>query len=55
MQLVEQHRIKQTDSRYQRLDATAFAAKNLWNAANYLVRQSFFLQGVSTCHPSEIL
>jgi len=46
MKLVEQHVIKQSDPRYQRIDAAAFASKNLWNAANYLVRQSFIFQGV---------
>jgi putative transposase len=46
MKLVEQHVIKRTDPRYQRLDTAAFASKNLWNAANYLVRQSFIFQGV---------
>lgn len=38
MQLVERHVIKRTDSR--------FAAKNLYNAANYVVRQSFIHTGV---------
>jgi putative transposase len=46
MKLVEQHVIKRTDPRYQRIDAAAFASKNLWNAANYLVRQYFLFQGV---------
>ncbi len=46
MKLVEQHVIKRGDARYQRIDAAAFASKNLWNAANYLVRQSFIFQGV---------
>jgi len=46
MKLVEQHVIKRTDPRYQRLDTAAFASKNLWNVANYLVRQSFIFQGV---------
>ncbi len=46
MKLVEQHVIKRTDPRYPRLDAAAFASKKLWNAANYLVRQSFIFQGV---------
>ena len=46
MKLVEQHVIKRTDPRYQRLDTAALASKNLWNAANYLVRQSFIFQGV---------
>jgi putative transposase len=46
MKLVEQHVIRRGDPRYQGLDAAAFASKNLWNAANYLVRQSFILGGV---------
>jgi hypothetical protein len=33
MQLVEQHVIKRTDSRYQAIDRAAFASKNLYNAA----------------------
>jgi putative transposase len=45
MQLVEQHIIKRTDPRFPRLDAAAFAAKNLWNAAHYLLRQSFLFEG----------
>ena len=46
MQVVEQHVISQHDPRYRVLDAAAFAAKNLWNAANYLVRQSFIHEHV---------
>jgi putative transposase len=46
MQLVEQHIIKQTDSRFVVIDAAAFAAKNRYNAANYRVRQSFIHTGV---------
>jgi putative transposase len=41
MRLVEQHVIRQGDLRYASIDAAAFASKNLWNAANYLVRQAF--------------
>jgi len=41
MQLVEQHVIAKADPRYAIIDETAFKAKNLYNAANYLVRQSF--------------
>lgn len=41
MQLVEQTIIDKRDPRYATIDAAAFASKNLWNAANYLVRQSF--------------
>jgi putative transposase len=43
--VVEQHLIRQGDPRYAALDAAAFASKNLWNAANYLVRQAFIHQG----------
>jgi hypothetical protein len=46
MQLVEQHVIKQTDARYEIIDQAAFASKNLYNAANYEVRQSYIKQGV---------
>jgi putative transposase len=45
MQLVEQHVIKGHDPRYHKIDEAAFASKNLWNAANYLVRQSVIFQG----------
>jgi putative transposase len=45
MRLVEQHLIDRHDSRFAAIDAAAFAAKNLYNAANYLVRQSFIFQG----------
>ncbi len=41
MQLVEQHVIARTDSRFVPIDQAAFRAKNLYNAALYLVRQSF--------------
>jgi putative transposase len=41
MQLVEQHRIDCHDPRFAAIDAAAFAAKNLYNAALYLTRQAF--------------
>jgi len=41
MQLVEQHIISKGDSRFQAIDNAAFASKNLYNAANYAVRQEF--------------
>jgi putative transposase len=41
MQLVEQHVISPRDPRFAPIDAAAFAAKNLYNLANYLVRQAF--------------
>jgi putative transposase len=41
IQLVEQHIIPSTDPRFAEIDAAAFASKNLWNAANYILRQAF--------------
>jgi putative transposase len=46
MRLVERHVIKPTDPRFAAIDAAAFASKNLYNAANYAVRQSFIREGV---------
>jgi hypothetical protein len=46
MQLVERHVIKRTDARFAAIDVAAFASKNLYNAANFLVRQSFIREGV---------
>jgi putative transposase len=46
MQLVEQHLIRLTDPRFAAIDAAAFASKNLYNAANYVVRQSFIHEGM---------
>ncbi len=46
MQLVEQHCIGVKDPRYAAIDEAAFRSKNLYNAANYLVRQSFIHQNV---------
>lgn len=46
MQLVEQHVIRDTDPRYAAVDRAAFASKNLYNAANFLVRQAFIHEGV---------
>ncbi len=46
MQLVEQHVIRKTDPRYAKIDEAAFASKNLYNAANYLVRQAFIHEDV---------
>jgi len=45
MQLVEQHVIDRNDPRYAALDAAAFASKNLYNAALYVMRQSFINEG----------
>jgi putative transposase len=45
MQLVEQHIISTHDPRYAIIDAAAFKSKNLYNAGNYEVRQSYIHQG----------
>ncbi len=44
MQLVEQHIIKRSDPRFAPIDAAAFKAKNLYNAALYLVRQTYIFE-----------
>jgi putative transposase len=44
MQLVEQHIIQRTDPRYSIIDAAAFASKNLYNAANYEIRQTYIFE-----------
>jgi putative transposase len=46
MRLVEQHVIRAADPRYAAIDRAAFASKNLYNAANYVVRQSLIHEGV---------
>jgi putative transposase len=46
MQLVERRVIKQTDPRFAAIDTAAFASKNLYNAANSVVRESFIGNGV---------
>ena len=45
MQLVERHLIKKEDPRFAVIDAAAFASKNLYNQANYQIRQAFIHQG----------
>src|SRR5947209_18190459 len=45
MQLVEQHCIHKSDPRYEAIDRAAFASKNLYNLANYHMRQSFIHTG----------
>ena len=44
MQLVEQDVIARSDLRFVPIDAAAFKAKNLYNAALYLVRHSFIFE-----------
>jgi len=45
MQLVEQHVIDRNDPRYSVIDEAAFKSKNLYNAGNYEVRQSYIHHG----------
>ncbi len=45
MQLVEQHIVAKSDPRYAAIDAAAFAAKNLYNQATYLIRQAYIHEG----------
>jgi putative transposase len=45
MQLAERHIIKNTYKHYQEIDQLCFFSKNLYNIANYLIRQSFFKTG----------
>ncbi len=45
MQLVEQHILDRNDPRYAAIDAAAFASKNLYNAALYVLRQSYIHEG----------
>jgi len=42
--LVEQHLIKRSDPHFAELDAAAFKSKNLYNAANYVVRQAYIFE-----------
>ncbi len=44
MQLVEQHVISTSDPRFRRVDEMSLASKNLWNLANYAVRQAFIFE-----------
>jgi len=46
MYLVEQHVINKHDPRYGAIDAAAFKSKNLYNAALYEMRQTFFNEGI---------
>jgi hypothetical protein len=46
MLLVEQTILDQKSPFFAEIDAASFAAKNLWNAANYHVRQAFIFEGI---------
>jgi IS605 OrfB family transposase len=41
MQLTERHIIKSTEHRFTQIDELAFKSKNLYNAANYVIRHNF--------------
>ncbi len=45
MRLVEQNVIARKDPRFVVIDAAAFASKNLYNAANYEIRQAYIHEG----------
>ena len=45
MQLVERHLVKKAHPQYALIDAAAFASKNLYNQANYQIRQAFIREG----------
>ncbi len=45
MQLVERHRMRKDDPRFAVIDSAAFASKNLYNQANYQIRQAFIHEG----------
>jgi putative transposase len=45
MYLIEQHMISKSDPRFAAIDAAAFASENLYNAANYEIRQAFTHEG----------
>ena len=47
MQLVERRVIKQSSVVFQQIDEMSFASKNLYNSANYNMRQAFFYGGQS--------
>ena len=47
MKRVEQHVIEKTHPQFRALDEMALASKNLWNLANYHVRQACIFQHTS--------
>ena len=51
MQLVEQHVIKPNSPFFEQVDQAAFAAKNLYNKANYIIRQSFIHDDLYLSYP----
>jgi putative transposase len=51
MRLVEQHIIEKNHSCFTKIDEMAFASKNLWDLANYSVRQFFIFQHIYLDNP----
>jgi putative transposase len=45
--LAERHIIKSTEHRFVEIDKLAFQSQNLYNAANYVIRQSLSMDGVT--------
>jgi putative transposase len=45
MQLTEQHLISKSDPRWQAIDQAAWFSKNIYNAANYGIRQAYIKEG----------
>jgi putative transposase len=45
MRLVEKHLIRTSDPRFPAIDRAAFASKNLYNQANYQIRQAYIHEG----------
>ena len=45
MQLVERHLVKKDQAAFAVIDAAAFASKNLYNQANYQIRQAYIQEG----------
>jgi putative transposase len=52
MRLVEHHRIDRHDPRFAAIDAAAFASKNLYNPANYVVRQAYIFRAERIHYPA---
>jgi hypothetical protein len=51
MPLLERHVIKRADPRFKAIDSAALASKHRYNAANYVVRQSFIQAGFYLNYP----
>jgi putative transposase len=52
MRLIEQHRIDRHDPRFVAIDRAAFASKNLYNAALFLLRQAYIFRAERISYPA---